>query len=72
MLIVLYLICSSTNPVFASGIKKYSAEELINILLEKSIHQGYACEQQPLRVRESKVFIIDTSKLNHLDDIKAD
>jgi len=30
------------------------------------------CQQQPLRVKESKVFIVNTDKLCHPDDLKAD
>ena len=58
--------------MFASGIEKYSAKELVQILLEKRLHQGYVSQQQPLRVKESKVFIVDTDNLSHPDDIKAD
>ena len=58
--------------VCVRGIKKYSAEEIVCILLDKTLHQGYVCKQQPLGVKESKVFIVDTNKLNHPDDIKAD
>ena len=39
---------------------------------DKTLHQGYVCKQQPLGVKESKVFMVDTNKLNHPDDIKAD
>ena len=62
----------SCIPVFVSDVKKYSAEELVRTLLDKTVHEGYICDQQPLRVKGSKVFIIDTDNLNHPDDIKAD
>ena len=52
-------------PVFATGPTKLSAGEIVRILLDKQRHSG-------LRVWESKVFIVDTDKLSHPDDIKAD
>ena len=58
--------------MFASGFRKYSAEDVVNILLDKTKHQGYICQQQPLGVKESKVFIVDTSKMRNPDDLKAD
>ena len=51
---------------------KFSAGEVVHILLDKQCHLGLVCEEQPLRVRESKVFIVDTNKLSHPDDLKAD
>ncbi|MDD9816963.1 MAG: hypothetical protein OXU61_02325 [Gammaproteobacteria bacterium] len=51
---------------------KFSAGEVVHILLDKQRHLGLVCEEQPLRVRESKVFIVDTNKLSHPDDLKAD
>ena len=63
---------SSTTPVFASGIVKYSADELVRILLDKQRHNGFVSQQQPLRIQESKVFLVDTSELGVPEDIKAD
>lgn len=51
---------------------KFSAGEVVHILLDKQRHLGLVCEEQPLRVRESKVFSVDTNKLSHPDDLKAD
>ena len=59
-------------PVFATGSIKYSTAELVQILLDKKRHSGFVCHRQPFRVTESKVFLIDTDKLDHHDDIKAD
>ena len=41
-------------------------------LLDKQEHSGLVCQRQPLRIRSSKAFIVDTDKLNNPDDIKAD
>ena len=60
------------NPVFATGPMKFSAAELVRILLDKECQSGLVCYQQPLRVTTSKVFIVDTNKLDHHDDLKAD
>lgn len=63
---------NNETPAFATGSVKYTAAELVQILLDKKRQSGLVCDQQPLRVTESKVFLIDTSKLDHHDDIKAD
>ena len=42
-------------PVFANGIVKYTAEEIVNILLNKRHHEGVISQQQPLCARKSKV-----------------
>ena len=51
---------------------KYSADELVRILLDKQRHNGLVSQQQPLRIQESKVFLVDTSELGDPEDIKAD
>ena len=51
---------------------KLNAEELIRILLEKKRHEGRVCDKQPLRIRETKAFVVDTDKLRSPDDLKAD
>ena len=56
-------------PDFATGVVKYGAAELVQILLDNKIHIS---SKQPLRVTTSKVFIVDTDKLSHHDDLKAD
>ena len=56
------------TPAFATGPVKYAAEEVVCILLDPSCHQGLVCQ----RVKESKVFIVNTDKLCHPDDLKAD
>ena len=50
----------SDTPVFASKFRKYSAEDVVNILFDKTKYQGYICQQQFLGVQESKVIIVDT------------
>ena len=62
----------SDIPVFATGVVKYSVEETVSILLNKRHHEGLISRQQPLQVRESKVFVINTDNLHHPDDVKAD
>ena len=59
-------------PVFANGIVKYTAEEMVTILLNKRHHEGVISQRQPLYVKESKVFLVNTDNLDHPDDVKAD
>ena len=63
---------SSKPCVFSSSAMKYNAGELVQILLDEKRHNGLVSKQQPLRVRESKTFLVDTDNLNNPDDIKAD
>ena len=49
-----------------------NAGVLIRILLEKKRHEGRICKKQPLRVRDSKVFVVNTDELSNPDDLKAD
>lgn len=51
---------------------KLSAGELVRILLDRQRHSGLVSQQQPLRVCESKVFVVNTDHLGDPDDIKAD
>ena len=67
--------CDSTvkvPPVFAAGNVKYSCPELVKILLDKGCQKNRVSKKQPLRVTDSKVFLVDTNELAHHDDIKAD
>ena len=42
-------------PVFANGIVKYTAEEMVAILLNKRHHERVISQRQPLHVKESIV-----------------
>ena len=53
------------------GAVKYNAGELVRIMLDEK-HHDKVIKQQPLRVHESKSFVVDTKYLNDPDDIKAD
>ena len=63
---------NSDIPIFANGVVKYTAEKIVSILLNKRDHEGLISQRQPLHVRESKVFIVDTDNLDDPDDVKAD
>ena len=58
--------------IFATGVMKYNAGELVRILLDEERHSGFINHKQPFRVTDSKVFLINTDKLDHCDDLKAD
>ena len=51
---------------------KYNAGELVRILLDNSHNKGLISKHQPLRIRETKAFLVDTNALKDPDDIKAD
>ena len=58
--------------MFATGLVKFNSTELVQILLDKERQKGFVCRKQPLRVKSSKVFLINTDYLGHPDDIKVD
>ena len=53
------------------GAVKYNAGELVRIKLDEK-HHDKITKQQPLRIHQSKRFVVDTEYLNDPDDIKAD
>lgn len=59
-------------PIFATGPIKFDATELVHILLDTQRHLGLVCNQQPLRINDSKVFVVNTDNLSHPDDLKSD
>ena len=63
----------SDIPIFATGIVKYTTEEIVSILLNKKHNKiGVISQRQPVNVRESKVYVVNTDGLDHPDDVKAD
>lgn len=59
-------------PIFARTAKSYSSKSIIELLLDKYIPQSKIATQQPVSVEENLVFIMDLSKLNKPEDIRAD
>ena len=57
-------------PVFQSVHAKYNAIDLVKIILDAKGEN--ICTHQPLRVMQSKVFLVDTSHFDHADDLEAD
>ena len=66
------LFLCSKAVVFSSGAIKYNASDLVRILLDEKHRDGRVSRHQPLRVRQSKSFLVDTNNLDDPDDIKAD
>ena len=58
--------------MFAAGNVKFAGPELVKILLDNNRQNNCVSQKQPLRTTDSKVFLVDTNKLTHHDDIKAD
>ena len=64
----------STNnqPVFESPPPKYSAEQLLKILLDPNLPYSKVCKDKPAGVTCSATYVVDTRNLKCLDDIKKD
>ena len=56
-------------PIFSESVTSYSVEDAVKIILQP--HQN-VCTQQPIGCRTSGTFVVDLSKLDDRDDIKAD
>lgn len=56
-------------PIFSSA-THYSYKEAVNIMLNPSMNK--ICSKHPLRVECNATFLVDLSKLDHADDMKAD
>ena len=52
--------------------EKYSAERIIQILLDPNIDKSKVCTQRPLNVDSSCTFVVDLDQLLEADDVKKD
>ena len=60
----------SAQPIYEHPPDKYSAEEIIKILLDPP--KDKICYVKPTLVTKSAAYIVDTSCLHNLEDIKKD
>ena len=60
----------SAQPIYEHPPDKYSAEEIIKILLDPP--KDKICYVKPTLVTKSAAYIVDTSSLHNLEDIKKD
>lgn len=63
---------SAEQPIYESPPPKYSAERLLEILLDPSIPYSKVCKEKPTGVTCSATYVVDTRNLKCLDDIKKD
>lgn len=62
----------SIQPIFETPPPKYLAERILQILLDPMIPQHKVCKEKPSGVTSSATFVVDTRKLQCVDDIKKD
>ena len=67
-----YLYDNINIPIFERTSKSYTSRSIIELLLDKSLPQTKISTAQPVGVQENLVFIVDVSKLNKPEDIRAD
>ena len=59
-------------PVYERTTDCYTAKGIIELLLDKSLPHSTIATNQPVSVQDNLVFIVDISKLDKLEDIRAD
>ena len=57
-------------PICSNDAINYSAEDAVTLLFNAV--SSDVCTKQPIGCCSTATFIVDVSKLNHLDDIRAD
>ena len=61
---------SNSQPVYEIPPPKYSAERVLEILLDPNIPENKICKEKPNGVTRSGTYVVDTSNLKCVDDIK--
>ena len=51
---------------------KYSAEDIVQILLNPNIDHAMICKKRPFSVSTSSSYVVDLNSLQHPDDVKKD
>lgn len=59
-------------PVFQSLDEVMKPVDVLNAILNTAVTSKVVCTQKPVGVKDAAVFLVDTSKLRHPDDLKAD
>lgn len=68
-----YFYCSDDEqPIYECPPPKYSAERVLEILLDPAIDTSRVCTSKPIAITSSSTFVVDISKLANPDDIKVD
>ena len=47
-------------------------KDVFDIVLNTELNSNRVCTQKPVGVKDAAVFVVDTRKLKHRDDLKAD
>ena len=59
-------------PIYERTTDHYTAKGIIELLLDKSLPHSAIATSQPVSVQDNLVFIVDISKLDKPEDIRAD
>ena len=59
-------------PVYEKPPPKYSAERILQILLDPAISPCKVCHNRPVSISSSATYVIDISKLPDPEDVKND
>ena len=59
-------------PVYDHPKKGYSGEDIVKILLNPTFKKDLLCSTHPVSVRNNVSFVVDLSKLNDPNDVRAD
>lgn len=62
----------SDAPVYEVPPEKYSAEDIVRILLNPNIDHAKICKKRPCTVCTSASYVVDLDTLQHPDDVKKD
>ena len=54
---------AADQPLYEHPPLKYSAERILQILLDPNLQQDQVCEKKPVNVTCSATFVVDTRKL---------
>lgn len=59
-------------PIYERPLPKYTAIEIMQLLLNPNIDKSRVAKSRPVQVEESSAFIVDLTCLKHPDDVKKD
>ena len=59
-------------PIFEHPPPKYSANRIMEILLNPNMNKSLVAHGRPIQVETSSTFVIDLTSLKHPDDVKKD
>ena len=67
-----YLNGNRNIPIYERTTDRYTARGIAELLLDKSLPLSTIATSQPVSVQDNLVFIVDISKLDKPEDIRAD